>query len=327
METKKNITPEAIEEIEKDSQKKQSQENTTKFDTKNYLNVRLDDNETEKELKIRLLPIDKDATSPFKKIFMHTLKVDKKISQSGWKSYVCLEKTGDIDHDKFGTKCPFCELVEGLWKEYNEEKDEIKKKKILDMINENRSSEVCIIRCIERGHEEDGPKFWKFNLRSDGQDPMHSILKIYKTRRQENIEEGDEPGNILDIYDGKDLKITISAVFDKQNKRIKNKTSISITDFGKNKPLSNNEEEIEKWVNDNKKWSDVFVAKPYEYLSIIMDGKIPYFDKNENKWVKKDIDVKESDAKIENEKEIMTAAHEAKSMNDEVSDVNNELPF
>ena len=43
-----------------------------------------------------------------------------------------------------------------------------------------------------------------------------------------------------------------------------------------------------KWVNDEKVWSDVFVAKPYDYLKLILDGEIPWFDNKINKWVKKD---------------------------------------
>jgi hypothetical protein len=66
--------------------------NQVAFDTKNYLNVRLDPGQTEKTLKIRLLPFP-DTKTPFLHIHMHTIKVPKEISASGWKSYVCLEKT------------------------------------------------------------------------------------------------------------------------------------------------------------------------------------------------------------------------------------------
>ena len=70
---------------------------------------------------------------------------------------------------------------------------------------------------------------------------------------------------------------------------------------------------MEKWVNDDKKWSDVFVAKPYEYLSIIIDGDIPYFDKIQNKWVVKqneDYSTKVEDDEDEKSIEAIKAAKE-----------------
>ena len=70
--------------------------------------------------------------------------------------------------------------------------------------------------------------------------------------------------------------------FDKQGKKSR---SITITDYGKNKPLSRNEEEIERWVNDPKDVYDVFTVKPYEYLEIAAKGKVPYFDKKKKVWV------------------------------------------
>ena len=58
--------------------------------------------------------------------------------------------------------------------------------------------------------------------------------------------------------------------------------------FGRPKPLSEDIELRNKWVNDEKVWSDVFVAKSYDYLKLILDGEIPWFDNKNNKWVKKD---------------------------------------
>lgn len=79
-------------EAEKTLNSKTENFNQVAFDTKNYLNVRLDKGETEKTIKIRLLPFP-DTKTPFLHIHMHTLRVPKEISASGWKSYVCLEKT------------------------------------------------------------------------------------------------------------------------------------------------------------------------------------------------------------------------------------------
>lgn len=295
-EYRRNITADVMDDEATEERRPQF----TAFDAKNYLNVKLGKNETSKELKIRVLPVDKNTDSPFKTIYMHQIKVSPELSQSEWKSYVCLNKTEDIDHETLGHDCPFCEMNQIAYnnmKQAEEEGDTVERERWKKISLANRYSEVCVMRVIERGAEDDGPKFWKFNVRSDGKDPKNLIKNLYKTRKQESIDEALEendgvlpkgfvPENILDLYEGKDLKVTISAVFDKEGRRT-NKTSISIVDYGKNKPLSKYDEDIDEWVNDEKVWSDVFVAKPYEYLSIILDGEVPFYDKQNKKWVSK----------------------------------------
>jgi hypothetical protein len=294
---RRNITDDVMED---EVSEKKHTTSFTAFDAKNYLNVKLGANENEKELKIRLLPVDKDTNSPFKTIYMHTIKVAPELASSGWKSYVCLKHTDDINHDELGDKCPFCEMNKIAYdkmKKAEAEENDVERERWKKISLANRYSEVCIIRCIERGAEEDGPKFWKFNVRSDGKDPKSIIKALWKMRKQESIEEAKEenggelpddfvPENILDLETGRDLKVTISRVFDKDG-RPTNKTSVSIIDYGKNKPISRYEEEVDEWVSDKKVWSDVFVAKPYEYLSIILDGEVPFFDKQNKKWVSK----------------------------------------
>lgn len=255
------------------------------FDEKNYLNIRLSDKESSKELKIRLLPIDSDSQTPFKKIFTHTVKVPKEISSSGWKSYICIEKTDGINKDVYGDKCPFCELNKEAYKKFIEETEPLLKEQWKKISLDNMAKESCIVRCIERGAEDDGPKFWKFNTRKDKTDPKGQIMELYKTRLEESREEEGIEENILDINTGKDLKVTISLAAD--NGMGQSRTSVKVVDYGKNKPLSTDENLMYKWINDDKKWQDVFTIKPYDYLSVIIEGEIPFYDKTINKWVKK----------------------------------------
>lgn len=312
---KLNITDDVMENEEQNGKNKPK---FNAFDEKNYLDVKLDKNEDKKELKIRLLPIDEETGSPFKTIHMHTIQVPKEISPSGWKSYVCLKHTDDIDHETYGSDCPFCEMNHQAFEKMKSWQEKYKKAEEAEDDDEmskceveierwkkislaNKESEICVVRCIERGHEDDGPKFWKFTVRSDGQDPKNLIKKLWKARKQESIDDAmDEydvkrpedlpedfvPTNILDLETGRDLKVTISAVYDKEGKRTK-KTSVSIVDYSKSRPLSKDEEQAEEWINDSKVWSDVFTVKPYEYLSIILDGEIPFFDKTNKVWVTK----------------------------------------
>lgn len=326
-----NITIEAMEA--ETSSKSSSAKNfkETVFDAKNYLNVRLGNNETSKDLKIRLLPIDGNSQTPFKRIHVHNVKVPTEISASGYKTYVCIEKTEDIDHERYGTKCPFCEMNRAYYKKYAEETDpklkEEWKRKSLSFL----SNEACVVRCIERGAEEDGPKFWKFNIRTDKQDPKGQILSLYNTRRQESLEDGEQEENILDIRSGKDLKVTISYAAD--NGQGAKRTAVKIVDCGKSKPLSTDEAQIDAWVNDSKKWSDVFSIKPYEYLKIVIDGQVPFFDKAQNKWVTRE--EKQESIAAENDEldeQIKTISSEFSTVTGETTEVSatettEELPF
>lgn len=290
-----NITMEAMDcEINTVSTSFKNKEKV--FDEKNYLNIRLSDNQTTKELKFRLLPIDGESNTPFKKIHVHTVKVPKEVSPSGWKSYICIEKTEGIDRDIYGSKCPFCEMNREAYKKFSEATEPVIKERWKKISLENIPKEACIVRGIERGAEKDGPKFWKFNIRKDKTDPKGQIMELYKTRLEENREEGLEDENILDINTGKDLKITISLASD--NNQGENRTSVKIVDYGKNKPLSTDVNQMLEWLNDSKKWSDVFTIKPYDYLSVILEGEIPFFDKTMNKWVKKMDKIKEHEDQI-----------------------------
>lgn len=327
-----NITMEAMDaEITNNTQTQRIKESA--FDEKNYLNIRLDGDKTTKELKIRLLPIDADSQTPFKKIHIHTLRVPKDIAPSGWKSYICLEKTEGIDKEKYGSKCPFCELNREAYKRFSEETDPQLKERWKKISLDNIPKEACIVRCIERGAEEDGPKFWKFNTRRDKGDPKGQIMELYKTRLEESREEGLEDENILDIRTGKDLKVTISLAA--EDKDGKSRTAVKVVDYGKSKPLSADEEQLLAWVNDSKKWSDVFAIKPYDYLKIILDGEVPFYDKSVGKWVtNKDRDAAAKEAAEEMDAQITDATifNTATDYVDEVSKVvedaqASELPF
>ena len=277
------------------------------------MNVKLDKRTDSKDLKIRLLTIDKDSNLPFKHIYMHSVMVPTEIAESGFKSYVCLEKTEGKFSEELGHECPFCKRRRAAYKEYEElkeqalnEEDGEKQHKIFELANAKKKesisyipNEVGIIRCIERGHEEDGPKFWKFNLRSDKKDPENQIRSLYQNRLEECKEQERPADNILDINTGRDLKLHIEAVKDKEGKKT-NKTSITVMIFGDPKPITTDQEQKAKWLNDEKVWSDAFVAKPYDYLDVILQGKVPWYDKANKKWVEK-VEYKKQENKEEEE--------------------------
>ena len=188
--TLQNITSDALEREFMDTPKQQV---NSGFDAKNYLNTKLEKNQTEKVIQIRLLPIDATSNTPFFHIKTHRVKVSKEVSPSEWKNYFCLSKTNPIDHEKFGCQCPFCQLQNKAYEQSLAETDPVKKKRYKDISLQNRKNDSCIVRCIERGAEADGPKFYKFNVRKDGFDLYNKVKSLYTTRKQDSINDGDEP--------------------------------------------------------------------------------------------------------------------------------------
>ena len=295
-----NITPESI--VIDNENNSRNFTKTNSFNEKNYLNVRLAKGETEKNLTIRLLPMDLETGNPFVKVHMHNVRVPKEVSESGWKSYICLAKNKDIDHEKYGNKCPFCELNHNAYQESVKETDPIKKKNFQDISIANLSREAVIVRCIERGKEDEGVKFWKFNLRSDKTDPYNAILKLYQLRK-EAAEKKGKTENILDIYEGRDLNITITA---------EGTSAPQIVDDSDRSPLSESEEQMKEWIYDSKKWQDVFSTKPYEYLSLVSQMKIPWYDREKGMWVdKEEFNAEHKDLAKNEEENIEKAAHAA----------------
>ena len=304
-------------EAEKTLNSKTENFNQVAFDTKNYLNVRLDKGETEKTIKIRLLPFP-DTKTPFLHIHMHTLRVPKEISASGWKSYVCLEKTEGLDTETLGTKCPFCDVAKAAFKEAKAELDPQKKEILRQRGKENLSNEFVVMRCIERGKEDEGVKFWKTKIHQDKGDPYNLICTLAETRKREWFADKDNEGkdtkesNILSINEyGYDLQITIKKKTEVgKNGQTVEKTSYQVTDAKKPSPLSADPEQAKKWVLDPKKWFEVFVPKPYDYLAIVMQGKLPWFDRGIGKWVSREEKEERQNEEIERANEEIRRAQE-----------------
>jgi len=307
-----NITPDVLTNFEINQGKQKTQ---SVFDTKNYLNTRLSDGETEKEITIRLLPMDLKNRSPFVLTHFHTVRVPKEIFGVEWKSYLCLKKNADIDHEKYGSECPFCEINKKAYDAAQKETDPFKRKSFIELSVANKSKEAVIVRCIERGHEEDGVKFWKFNLRDDKTDPYNQIMRLYNRKLQKSRERGDKDENIFDIFNGRDLIITIT----------KGNAAPIISCDENVTPLSNDEETMKKWIYDSKKWQDVFTPKDYNYLDLVTEKKYPWWDKEQNKWVDKaEFDARKKGEVQENEEKVQQA--DLKLKNDAVdNDFKNEI--
>lgn len=251
----------------------------TAFDSRNYLDFSIPEGQKSREITIRLLPINTETKELFQIVHLHNIPVNKELNpnKSGKKAYMCLgAKNTGIDHATYGSKCPVCEAQQELWNQWHEETDEKKKKVLIESIKQLNIREYCIVRCIERGKESDGPKFWRIPLRQDQTDAYHKILLLGETRRNEGREAGQDI-NIFSIYQGRDLKVTFT----------EGTGAPTIVDKSISTPLTTDEDLLVKWYYDEKKWSDVFSTKPYDYLKIAFEGAIPWYDKDNKRWVPK----------------------------------------
>lgn len=237
------------------------------FNVKNYLQARLGDNEETKEITIRLLPFTSEGGVPFHKIHMHQVRVNKEVSPSGWKRFPCPVK------NKMDGACPFCETAEHARALKKATSSEIEKKKFEEVEFANYAKDMWIVRCIERGHEEDGVKFWLFSDSRQKDGVYDKIFAIFKKRHEKGK-------NIFDVNEGKDLCLTLA-------KDSLGKTRITITDDDDWTPLTDNVELGNSWINDPKRWDEVYTTKSYDYMSIVVQNGVPVFDKEKNTYVDK----------------------------------------
>lgn len=265
---------------------------TVKYDKKNYLDVKLPDGVNEKTLTIRLISLSPDTETPFGEVYMHYLASAKR-------SYVCTKKTKKLPE---GTNldCPFCDMVEEAKLKQKGASDAVWEK-LKKIVVANMPQLNFVGRVVDRDDEGFGTKFWKFN-----QANYESIIDIYKNFKKHGID-------IFDEQNGRDLLITI--------KRKDGKCKITnISADVVSSPIAKTEEQILKFKNDPKKWNDVYVVKPYEYLSLIIGGKTPWFDKPNNMWVDK---AEFEQAKNKEENEVYETSEEIEENGDAADD----LPF
>lgn len=301
----------------------QPQQQKKAFDAKNYLNTRLADNEQKRTVNIRIvLTEDIDGKKKFAiPVNIHSLKLSlnqnrqNKVAKGGYKSFICLN-----DHhvkDDIGQNgCPLCQKKLQIFEEANKVDDVNVKKSICKQAYAYDTKTSYIVRCIERGKEDEGIKFWRFNKHDDGSGPFDVIKEMWTTYHNAGI-------NIFDYKNGIDLILTLTKA-PKKNENSPEKTAIKIMADVAQKPLGT-DEQIEMWVNDTKDWKDMYRAKSFDYLAIIADDKTPVFDADNKKWVAwKDVN--------EQEKAEQEAAQELKEQpkpapQPVVEEPEEELPF
>lgn len=285
------------DEALKESQAKKNQFNKVEFNPDHYLNTRLENNEDEKELVIRLLPFSQTELSPFKKVHVHSVKMINEKGQKVWKKFMC-----PIGMEK-SDKCPFCETSAEARRLKFECDDDIRKKEYGNIEFMNKSKDYWLVRCIDRNNENHGVKFWRFPDARNGKGIYDEMYALFQTKQKRGI-------NIFDLYNGKDLIVTVTRQKDNAGKE---SLVYHIQDDEVTSPLKKDvngnadEATMEKWVNDPITWEDVYSIKDYDYMALVVQGEYPVWSKNLNKWIaKSDADKIAEEAKVQEIQENLT---------------------
>ena len=243
-----------FEEVQKQYEKNKNAASGSKFASqeermKKYFTTVLPKGVTSEERRIRILPT-KDGSSPFVEVYFHEIQVDGK-----WL------KLWDPKQEHL--RSPLNEVKESLEATGKESDKELSKS--------YRSRKLYIVKVIDRDHEQDGAKFWRFKHNSKQEGILDKIFPIFRNK-----------GDITDPVKGRDLILSLALTTSGTGKQYTAINSIIPEDVG---PLHTDPETAKKWVEDALVWSDVYSKKPVEYLDMVANGETPKWDKDTNKWV------------------------------------------
>ena len=254
---------------------------------KKYFAAILKDSEKQGQKKIRILPTT-DGSSPFKEVWFHEINVDGK-----WQKFY---DPGKNDNER----SPLNEVYEELMSTGKESDKELAK--------QYKSRKFYIVKVIDRDHEEDGPKFWRFkhNYKNDG--ILDKIIPIWRNK-----------GDITDPTNGRDLVIELAKA---KTPKGSTYTVIQTVMYDDPTPTHEDSETANIWINDELTWEDVYSKKPVEYLEAIARGETPRWDTDAGKYIYSNSD--ESEVSMGGSKPKSINEVEDPQMNEEEDE---DLPF
>lgn len=217
---------------------------------KKYFALILSEKENSGQRRIRILPTT-DGSSPFKEAWYHEIQVGGQ-----WQKFY-----DPLKNDN--ERSPLTEVYEELMS--------TGKKSDQELASQYKSRKFYIVKVIDRDHEEDGPKFWRFKHNYKNEGILDKIIPIWRNK-----------GDITDIEKGRDLIIEL-----KKSKAPNGKayTSVSAIMYEDPNPIHEDKEQANAWINDELKWTDVYSKKPIEYLEAIARGETPKWDSEKGGYV------------------------------------------
>ena len=216
---------------------------------KRYFTTVLPKGSKGEERRIRILPT-KDGSSPFVEVYFHEIQVDGK-----WvKLY---------DPAQEGKRSPLNEVREAL-NMTGVESDK-------ELARNYRSRKFYIVKVIDRDHENDGVKFWRFKHNHKGDGVIDKVFPIFRNK-----------GDITHPETGRDMILSLTLTKAGTGKEYTSINSVIPEDAGK---LHADDNVAKTWVEDELTWSDVYSKKGEDYLEMVAKGEVPRWDTNSNKWV------------------------------------------
>jgi glutaredoxin len=248
------------------------------------------------------------------KAFFHQVQTNSTTGKK-WRKIYCLEKNGDKvpkldangnpEVDQQGNKvmvtprCPHCEknrrildtqdkTVIGIKKDTmtpDQLKIFEKNKEIFMSARKYEANLYYIIAGIDRLAERDGKKFWRFKHNFKNEGVLNKLMPVLSDFVEMNKVDFTSPKN------GADLSITVTDAYMPNGKSYK---AVSAITMGNSKPLHNDENVANQWLNDKISWRDIFKPAsapgitPEKYMELILEEKDPYWDDSnpQNKhWV------------------------------------------
>lgn len=273
MNEQKNALEAMLAQYEKNNSPKYENKEAKVYDLKNYFNTYIPDNVKSGTKTIRILPTE--TGSPFVEMYGHKVMVEGE-----WKTFPCLK------HEK-NEACPFCEARQELLATGKESDKELAKK--------YNARLMYVVKVIDRDNEEDGVKFWRFNhdySKGGVYDKLYAMITALKK-------------DVTHPETGRDIVITIS----RNQNNVPIVSGIQALDSS---PLSEDQTKLNEWVGDTRTWEDVYSVRTYDYLEIIVRGYTPVWDKDEKRFVAKEL-AKEEGTKNTLESELTMGIENVKS--------------
>jgi hypothetical protein len=176
-----------------------------------------------------------------------------------------------------------------------------------ELAKQYKSRKFYIVKVIDRDHEEDGPKFWRFKHNYKNEGILDKIIPIWRNK-----------GDITDPTVGRDLIIELAKSKTPKGKEYTTVSAIMYEDQG---PVHAEKEQSDAWINDELTWNDVYSKKPVEYLEAIARGETPKWDSEKGGYVYGDATV--------SEETIGGSKSSSKKVEDPQADadVDSDLPF
>ena len=215
---------------------------------KKYFSTQLAKNKAIGQKIFRILP-PKNGKSPFDEVYFHELKIG-----DDWTKIYCPKK------NKNG-ECPLCEVEKSCMDSGTKEDK--------DIASQYRSRKFYIVKGVDREFEDHGPKFWRFRYNYKKQGILDKIVPIFTNK-----------GDITNGTTGRDLILSLG----KDDNGFTKVTSIMHEDAGL---LHTDSALAQEWLDDPTTWEDVYAKKPIEYLELVAQGEIPYWDKESSKFISK----------------------------------------